>query len=87
VAYDISSPSRLRKVAETMEAFGERLQYSVFLCDLNVSELTHLRRDLQAIMNRTADRVVIVHLGKPGAVEIEVLGTQARPQGRGSHIL
>ena len=32
VAYDISNPKRLRKVARTCEDFGLRRQFSVFFC-------------------------------------------------------
>ena len=35
VAYDISDPKRLRKVATVCEDFGYRKQYSVFLCRLS----------------------------------------------------
>ena len=31
IAYDICDPKRLRQVCKTMEEYGERLQYSVFI--------------------------------------------------------
>ena len=40
VAYDISDPKRLRKVATTCEDFGMRKQYSVFLCRLSAGPLS-----------------------------------------------
>jgi CRISPR-associated protein Cas2 len=42
IAYDIAEPRRLRRICSIMESFGERLQYSVFLCDLSVPELLAL---------------------------------------------
>ena len=43
IAYDISDPKRLRRVCKTMEEYGDRLQYSVFICDLSRAELIHAR--------------------------------------------
>ena len=64
VAYDIREPGRLRRICKLMEAHGERLQYSVFICDLNRSELIHLRAAGEKIMNLAVDSVVIVNLGE-----------------------
>jgi CRISPR-associated protein Cas2 len=63
IAYDISNPKRLRRVCKIMEGYGERLQYSVFISDLNQSELVHARTDVEEEMLMTEDSVVIVDLG------------------------
>ena len=38
VAYDIREDRRLRNVATCMEGYGDRIQYSVFVCDLSEEE-------------------------------------------------
>ncbi len=43
VAYDISNPKRLRKVARTCEDFGLRRQFSVFFCRLCACDLVRLK--------------------------------------------
>lgn len=63
IAYDIREPTRLRRICKLMEAHGERLQYSVFVCDLTKSELIHLRTDAERVMNLGVDSVVIIDLG------------------------
>ncbi len=63
VAYDIRETKRLRRICRLMEEHGERLQYSVFICDLDRSELIHLRRRGEDLMNLHVDSVVIVDLG------------------------
>jgi CRISPR-associated protein Cas2 len=78
IAYDISDPRRLRRVCKTMEEYGERLQYSVFLCDLSRSELTHARAQVEAEMDLGLDSVVIVDLGAPDAARLTFIG-QRRP--------
>lgn len=64
VSYDIRDPKRLRSVARTMLAYGSRLQYSVFVCDVSAGELVDLRFELRAILE-PRDSVMIVPLG-PG---------------------
>lgn len=63
IAYDISEPRRLRRVCTLMEDHGERLQYSVFLCDLTVAELADLEAQVTKAMDLTADSVVKIDLG------------------------
>jgi len=87
IAYDIREPSRLRRVCKLMEAHGERLQYSVFVCDLTKTELLHLRRDAERIMNLAADSVVIIDLGSPGAARFTFVGQRMELPSRGNQIV
>lgn len=76
VAYDICEPKRLRKICKTMEGYGERLQYSVFVCDLNGMEVVGMKTDVGIHMNFAEDSLVIIDLGEPGhGRPIEFLGT------------
>lgn len=63
VAYDIREPRRLRAVHAAMKGFGDPLQYSVFLCDLDGSERIVMRASLRELMNEREDSVAIVDLG------------------------
>ena len=78
IAYDISEPRRLRRVCKTMEEYGERLQYSVFICDLSRTELVHARAEVEQHMNLGEDSVVIVDLGEPKSAKFTFIG-QRRP--------
>lgn len=66
VAYDIREDRRLRAIATCMEGYGERIQYSVFICDLTDQEAVHLRSDVEARMKLTEDSVMVVDLGNAG---------------------
>lgn len=74
VAYDIREPKRLRQIAKTMAAYGERLQYSLFICDLTKAELIGLRSDSESIMNLKVDSVVLVDLGEVNEARFTFLG-------------
>jgi CRISPR-associated endonuclease Cas1/CRISPR-associated endonuclease Cas2 len=66
VAYDIRDDKRLRAVAGCMEGYGTRIQYSVFICDLSAKEKVLMRGDIETVMRRSEDSVMIVDLGAAG---------------------
>jgi CRISPR-associated protein Cas2 len=79
IAYDISDPRRLRRVIKVMESYGQRLQYSVFLCDLSGVELMDWQSDILAVVKLSEDSVVRLDLGAVGAcVSVDVIGTSRR---------
>jgi CRISPR-associated protein Cas2 len=64
VAYDIRDDKRLRQVASCMEGFGDRIQYSVFVCDLSEQEFVGMRVEVEARMKSSVDSVMVVDLGR-----------------------
>ena len=66
VAYDIREDRRLRSVAACVEGYGERIQYSVFVCDLSDEEVVLMRGDIEARMKQSEDSVMIIDLGRAG---------------------
>jgi CRISPR-associated protein Cas2 len=64
IAYDIADDVRLRRVCKLMVGYGDRLQYSVFVCDLTRGELAQARAAVESTMVMTEDSVVIVDLGE-----------------------
>ncbi len=67
LCYDVSDDVRLRRTAKIAEAFGYRIQYSVFVCDLSDVERTRLERKLANVLDLGADRALLVDLGPPGS--------------------
>jgi CRISPR-associated protein Cas2 len=79
IAYDISDDKRLRRVIKIMEAFGLRLQYSVFICDLTGAELVDWQSKILAAVKLSEDSIVRIDLGAlPGSATIHTLGTPRR---------
>ena len=79
VAYDISNPKRLRKVAQTCEDFGLRRQLSVFFCRLAAADLVRLKARLYDIINLDQDQVLFIPLCARCAPAIEALGRPIEP--------
>jgi CRISPR-associated protein Cas2 len=80
VMYDIREPSRLRRVHDVVTDFGERLQYSVYVCDLTRQELVVLRARVRTEIHLEIDSVSIFDLGLTSgkaARRVEHLGSRA----------
>lgn len=78
VAYDIRHPTRLRQVFKAMKSYGEHLQYSVFLCDLDGTEKPAMLLHLGSLIKHDEDSVAIVDLGEAsdrGRLCFEFMGT------------
>lgn len=83
--YDVSDPKRLHKVAKKPEGFGDRLQYSVFACDLSKKEAVLLKAALMEAINEKEDRALIIDIGPVsgrGGTTLTTLGRQANPPTR-----
>lgn len=74
VAYDISDPKRLRKVATVCEDFGYRKQLSVFLCRLSTTDFVRLRTRLYDVIDLEEDQVLFIPLCGKCVNAIEALG-------------
>lgn len=70
VVYDVNTETtqgerRLRKVAKICEGYGQRVQKSVFECQLDAGQQRRLLHELRAVMDPRVDRVAIYRLREP----------------------
>ena len=71
-----------------MEGHGERLQYSVFLCDLGIAERAELETAVTSIMNLAEDSIVEIDLGPTNRpASIRMLGKRRKLPGTGPQIV
>lgn len=57
VCYDISDTRRRKHVEQALQAFGERVQRSVFECDLDARRETDLRTALREMIDPREDKL------------------------------
>lgn len=57
IFYDISDTEKRNNVAEILESFGSRIQYSVFQCELKVDEVNFLFDELCNFIDSKTDRL------------------------------
>jgi CRISPR-associated protein Cas2 len=79
VCYDISDPKRLRRVFKTMRGFGDHLQLSIFRCDLSPRERAEMIMAIGAIIDHTADQILVVDLGPPDGRAADCFFALGRP--------
>jgi CRISPR-associated protein Cas2 len=75
VAYDISNPKRLARVARVCEDYGVRVQYSVFECRLDENEFTDFWLRLLEEIDEHEDRLVAYKIDARSAQETLTAGT------------
>lgn len=74
VAYDSPNDKRRRKLAELLEGYGKRLQWSVFECYLKEDQFKALRRELERQIHPTEDRVCLWPVASKQVASIVALG-------------
>ena len=68
IAYDVDTTDatgrkRLRRIAKACVDYGQRVQASVFECDVDAATLVKLKATLLEIMNQEKDSIRFYHLG------------------------
>jgi CRISPR-associated protein Cas2 len=81
VTYDVSTTTpdgrrRLSKVAKTLLDFGQRVQNSVFECQVDPAQWADLKHRLEAIYNPQTDSLRFYYLGSNWQRRVEHLGAK-----------
>lgn len=79
VTYDVNTETtagqrRLRKVAKVCVNHGQRVQNSVFECDLEPAQYITLKNDLEKTIDMTKDSLRFYLLGKNWENRVETMG-------------
>ncbi len=62
VTYDIQNDKRRKKISDELEAFGSRVNYSVFECELNKTKLKKLKQKLEELIDKKEDSLRFYHI-------------------------
>ena len=76
VAYDITDDRRHQWVSKTLEGFGRRIQFSLFVCQTDRRHFLRLRYRLQQQIDRGEDTLVFLHLCQHCQQKVEHLGVE-----------
>ena len=81
VTYDVDTTDkagqkRLRQVAKACLDYGQRVQNSVFECELTEVQLCMLKERIKGIIDHTTDSVRFYHLNRNENRRVEVLGVE-----------
>ena len=81
VTYDVDTTEkegqrRLRRVAKACLDYGQRVQNSVFECELTEVQLCMLKERIKGIIDHTTDSIRFYHLNRNENRRVEVLGVE-----------
>jgi len=81
ITYDVNTETsagrkRLRQVAKTCTNYGQRVQNSVFECNLDATQLVQVRYILLEIINKKTDSLRLYMLGSNYKKKIEHYGAK-----------
>ena len=81
VSYDVMTSSeggqkRLRRVAKECKNYGQRVQFSVFECNVDPAEWTFLRARLAGIIEEDKDSLRFYFLGSNWQRRVEHVGAK-----------
>lgn len=81
ITYDVSTADaagrrRLRRVARICKDFGQRVQYSVFECEVDPARLALLRARLTAEIDVDSDSLRFYRLGANWRSRVEHIGSK-----------
>lgn len=81
ITYDVSTESpagrrRLRRVAKACLDYGQRVQFSVFECEVDPAQWAALRARLETEIDPTTDSLRFYHLGAGGKRRVEHVGAK-----------
>lgn len=63
VAYDVPSDRRRTRIARKLLAYGDRIQYSVFVVDASPATLLRMRAELEGLIDPNEDSILLCDVG------------------------
>ncbi len=81
VTYDVDTTEkagqkRLRRVAKACLDYGQRVQNSVFECELTEVQLCVLKERIKEIIDNSLDSIRVYHLNRNEKRRVEVIGVE-----------
>ena len=84
--YDISDDRKRTRVFKMLRDLGDRVQYSVFCCQLNDRELHRMKENLAGRIDRESDQALVLDAGpvdrQRPEPEAEYIGRRWEPEPR-----
>ncbi|MCT7492293.1 CRISPR-associated endonuclease Cas2 [Aliarcobacter cryaerophilus] len=62
ITYDIENNKRRKKVSDELEAYGYRVNFSVFECELNKIKMKNLVKKLEELIDKKKDSLRFYHV-------------------------
>ncbi len=87
IVYDIPCDKRRKKIADLLEGYGQRVQYSVFECILDHKKYQELKKRLRKQIKSTEDSLRFYPISRHTFNQIETWGEPPVTELPGSTII
>ncbi|AFZ55556.1 CRISPR-associated endonuclease Cas2 [Cyanobacterium aponinum] len=74
ICYDIPDDKRRKKIADILEGYGSRVQYSVFESVLNAKQYKELRKRLKKVFKENEDNLRFYPISAHTLKQMEIWG-------------
>jgi len=74
ISYDIEDDKKRFKVAQILENYGTRVQYSVFECIINEQQLKEIKEKTKNIIDKEKDSIRFYIICEGCLKKIEIIG-------------
>jgi len=74
ISYDIPKDKKRKKIADILEGYGTRVQYSVFECLLNKNQYQSLQKKLKKLIDLKEDSLRFYPLSQHTLNQVEIWG-------------
>jgi CRISPR-associated protein Cas2 len=74
---DLAGRRRLRRIARACQDYGQRVQFSVFECEVSPARWVELKARLLALLDHSVDSLRFYNLGADGKRRVEHVGAKA----------
>ena len=81
ITYDVNTQTpegrkRLRQVSKACQNYGQRVQNSVFECEVDAGQLLKVKNRLVHLINSETDSLRVYNLGNKGQSKVEHIGAK-----------
>jgi len=78
IAYDITKDKNRNKIATILSDYGQRVQYSIFECDISNEQLKHLIRRINKHIDAETDSLYIYFACSACTAKLQIMGKDKR---------
>jgi len=79
VTYDVADDKRRLRIFKNLHNWGDRIQYSVFVCELANRERVMMCHQLQKLVHRDEDQILVIDLGNAETTACDIVTSLGRP--------
>lgn len=87
VAYDITDDRNRDRLAKILLDFGQRLQESLFICNIEPEQKSQLLERAEQTINPIDDKLHIVPICNQCWQSVEAIGIAAKPEDPGYYVI